>query len=106
MKERAGYIMDYKTTDAVTAGVPIIVGTQVGIPNITVAKSDEPKLLALTTAGVFELPKDTGAIEQGAKVYLTSAKHIVATAEGNTYAGVAWSPAEEADTTVMVKINA
>lgn len=106
MRERAGYIMDYQTTDAVTAGVPVVVGTVIGIPNVTTEKSTEPVLLALTTEGVFELPKDTGAIDQGAKVYLTAEKHIVATAESNTYAGVAWSAAAEADATVMVKINA
>lgn len=106
MRERAGYIMDYKTTDAVTAGVPVVIGTTIGIPNITVPKSTEPNLLAMATEGVFELDKDTGKIDQGVKVYLTAEKKITATADANTYAGVAWEAADEAATKILVKINA
>lgn len=106
MRERAGIIMDYATTAAVTAGVPVIVGTVVGVPNKTFAANADGNLVALECEGVFELGKDTAAIEQGVKVYLTSAGVITATATGNTLAGIAWNAATADDTKVFVKINA
>ena len=106
MRERAGLYMDYTTTAAVTAGVPIVVGKVVGIPNVTAAANADGTLVSLACEGVYELPKATGAITQGAAVYLTKDGKITTTDTGNTLAGVAWTAAQSADATVMVKINA
>ena len=106
MRERAGIIMDYETTAAVTAGVPVIVGTVVGVPNKTFAANPAGNLVALECENVHEFDKDAAAIGQGVKVYLTSAGIITTTATDNTLAGVAWNAAVAADTKVFVKINA
>lgn len=58
------------------------------------------------TEGVYEIKKGNEEIAQGAKVYLTSDGAITATAEGNTYAGIAWRDATANDVVVDVKINA
>ncbi len=106
MKTRAGLFMDYKTTEAVTANVPIVVGTVIGIPNVTLPTNANGNLVTLECEGVFEIAKKASeAIAQGVAVYLDTNGDITATSTSNTLAGVAWSAATADDTTIMVKIN-
>lgn len=100
MRERAGIIMDWKADKDGKIGDIVTVGTVVGVTNNNYKKDD---LVALTCEGVFELPKASDAIGQGAEVYVADGK-IAAT--GTVKAGVAWAAAEADDEVVMVKLNA
>lgn len=103
-----GKTMNY----TVPAGVTVASGEVVALADrcgVAVTDGAEGETIALDAEGVFELPKGTGAIDQGKKVYLavdsgTGAKTIVTTATGNTYCGYAHEPAAAADTTVLVKL--
>ena len=58
------------------------------------------------TRGVFDLPKATGAITQGAKVYWdNTAFNVTTTAGGNTLIGVATQAAASGDATARVKLG-
>ena len=55
---------------------------------------------------VFELPKATGALTQGAQAYWHStSKNVTGTATGNTLIGVVTQAAGENDTTAVVRLN-
>lgn len=85
---------------------------------IAIASADIPQgeTGACEVYGVYELAKVSGAVSQGAKVYLDGDGNITTAAttpgegEGaedtaNTYAGVAWAAAASGDATVLVSIN-
>lgn len=56
--------------------------------------------------GVYTLPKATGAITLGAKLYWdNTAKNVTTTASGNTFCGYAWTAQASGDTTVQVKLQ-
>lgn len=58
------------------------------------------------TSGVFDLPKATGAIAQGTKVYWDNTnKNVTTTASGNTLIGAATVAVVSGDATVQVKLN-
>lgn len=93
----------------ITATKEIAYHDVVVIGNIIAVASHSAKIGEQTSAyteGVYEIKKDNKAITQGTKVYLTADGTITATAEGNTYAGVAWSDATANDVVADVKINA
>lgn len=98
-----GEKFNYTATGAVAYHDVVVAGSLIGVASAA-AKTGET--VACDAVGVFAIDKAAEAIEQGAKVYLTSAKKITATASGNTLAGIAWAKAEAADATCLVKINA
>lgn len=56
--------------------------------------------------GVFALPKDSGAITQGALVYWNATNsNLTTTASGNTLVGVCWTAAASGDATVDLKLK-
>ncbi len=56
--------------------------------------------------GVFTLPKATGAVTVGAKVYWdNTAKNITTTVGSNVFVGYAWAAQASGDTTVQVKLQ-
>ena len=58
------------------------------------------------TRGVFDLPKATGAVSQGAKLYWDDTAHVVTTtATSNTLIGVATQAAASGDATARVKLG-
>lgn len=58
------------------------------------------------TRGVFDLPKATGAITQGQKLYWDNAALVVTTvAAANTIIGFATQAAASGDATARVKLN-
>lgn len=60
----------------------------------------------LLTFGVVELPKGSGPINVGAKVYWKSDdKQVVTTASGNTLIGVAIQEAAGGDDTLRLRLN-
>ena len=97
-----GKTMEFAAAADVVSGSAVVVGTVVVVA-IRAAISGE--LAVGMTDGVFELPKGSGAIAQGAKVYLKSDGTITSTASGNTAAGICWEAAADGDGTVAVKLN-
>ena len=57
------------------------------------------------TDGVFELPKATGAVTQGAPLYIGSDGKVTATATDKAYCGRAFAAAGSSDTTAKVLLN-
>ena len=89
-----GETLDYKNTGSsvIEANTIIVFGSKIG---------------SLHISGTFEFPKATGAIAAGADVYFDkTAGNITSTAASNTKAGFTVAAADEADTKVLVKINA
>lgn len=74
---------------------------------VAVTDGEVDDTIAMNVTGVYELPKGTGAVKQGQKVYVdATAGNITATATGNKLAGTAWEAAAAAAITVLVKLNA
>ena len=57
------------------------------------------------TDGVFELPKATGDVTQGAPLYIGSDGKVTATATDKAYCGRAFAAAGSSDTTAKVLLN-
>lgn len=80
-----------------------IVGTMFGVA-LTSAAAGQPYTIGL--GEVWDLPKATGAIAQGATVYWdTTNLNITTTATNNTKVGVAEFAALSADTVLPVRLN-
>ena len=100
-----GDVLTYTNTgeETVAAGTPVVVGARVGVALVNIAP-DESGSVAVDE--VFSLEKVTGAISQGANVYLVASNaKITTSASGNTLAGYAFEAALSADLTVDVKLN-
>jgi predicted RecA/RadA family phage recombinase len=62
-----GHVIDVVApSGGYTGGELVVIGTLVGIANTTVL---EGELCAISLSGVYEIPKLTGALAVGAKVY-------------------------------------
>ena len=98
-----GEALGYTPTEDTKAGQVVALGTRIGV-----ATSDIPanELGNVHVVGVFSMTKAEGEeLAQGAAVYYDStAEAITATADGNTPAGYAASPAAATAATVMVKL--
>ena len=82
----------------------IVFGTKIGVAGTDIAVGEMGSLIV---AGVFELPKASGAITAGAAVYWsTTNSNVTTTSTNNVLAGFAVAAAASDDTTVLVKINA
>jgi len=98
-----GEIMPFTAEAAVSSGDLVKVSSVVGVAVASVAEGDTG---SMQIVGVFEVPKETGAIDQGeALYYKASTGKVTTTATGNTFAGYAFSSAISADSTVQIKIN-
>lgn len=89
------------TTDVEGGSVVVLPGM------VAVASTDIPKgaLGACEVDGVFELPKGSGAIAQGAAVYWKGGECVPASSDGAVFVGMAWEKAEANANTVCVRIN-
>ena len=88
----------------IEANTVIAFGTKIGIAGTDIAVGETGSLIV---AGVFELPKASGAVTAGAAVYWDATNgNITTTSTDNTLAGFATAAAESGDATVLVKINA
>lgn len=99
-----GKVLTYTNSgsDAIKSGDLVIVGTYaaVAITDIPVGETG-----SLKAEGVFEFPKATGAVTQGAKLYYVAAdKNLSTTASGNTYVGLAFRAAASGDATVHLAL--
>lgn len=102
------YVQEGKTLNY-TAGADITSGQFVLIGTIgAVAKTDiaNGKTGAVHVCGVFSIPKATGAVTQGAKLYWDeSESEVTTTATDNTLIGVAAAAAASGDSNVHVLLN-
>ena len=103
-----GEAIDYTPTADVAAGAVVVQGELVGV-----AKSPIPanKLGALAVAGVFDLPKSTGAgtaITAGAEVFWDEAEQVAKTdseSGANKKLGKTVASAGDDDTTVRIRLS-
>lgn len=99
---RKGQVLNYKNTtgSAILSGALVICGSLAGV-----AVTDIPngEIGAVNLTGVYTLPKATGAISQGVKLYWVVAdSNVTTTASTNPYLGFADVAALSADATVNV----
>lgn len=99
---RYGDKIDYKCTATVAPGD--IIKLAGGLVGVAEAGGLEDDIIALTMRGVFEV-ESTGAIAQGAAVYLTTEGKVTATKGSNTLIGTCWATAASTDTRALVAIN-
>lgn len=99
-----GDVLEYVVpAGGVKSGDVVVAGTLVGV---AVKDGVEGEVVAVNLTGVFELPKATGAITQGAEVYWSTAnKNITTTAADNVKIGNAFVAAASADATVRVRLR-
>lgn len=101
----SGDVLDYTagSGETINSGDLIIKGDIIGV---ALGKATEGQVVAIAAEGVFILPKATGAITLGAKVYWDATNsNVTTTASGNTLIGAAWSAQASGDTTVKVRIK-
>ncbi|MFT4221878.1 DUF2190 family protein [Dysgonomonas sp.] len=98
-----GNRMQVILSSAVQSGDVVIVGDMVTVSQDT-GKTDDT--IVVYTKGVFELPKGTGALSQGTKVYWDAIlKQATTTAGTNKVLGYVYYPAASGDPVVQVKIG-
>lgn len=86
-KIQPGHVLDYTngTGAAILAGTLVVFGVLFGV---AVADIPDGETGAVDLEGVFEFPKASGAITQGAKVYYdATAKNVTTTAASNIAIG-------------------
>ncbi|ABB56767.1 DUF2190 family protein [Synechococcus elongatus] len=87
----------------VASGGGALIGTLFGVAATAVTSGQEGEFV---TVGVYELPKATGVINQGAKVYWdNTAKVVTTTASGNSLIGAAIKAAGSSDAIAVVRLN-
>jgi predicted RecA/RadA family phage recombinase len=98
-----GEVVTLTAPYAVSSGGGALVGALFGVAVTDVANGAEGEF---SIEGVYTLPKATGALTQGAKVYWdNSAKKVTATATDNTLIGCALKAAASGDATAVVRLN-
>lgn len=96
-------LLDYTPSAAVAAGGVVVLNDLVTVAPVAIAAN---ALGAVSVEGVWDMPKATGAIGQGALVYWdATAGNVTTTASGNKRAGKAAKAAASGDATVQVLIN-
>ncbi|MBF0437441.1 MAG: DUF2190 family protein, partial [Magnetococcales bacterium] len=87
---------------AVNSGEGLMVGSLFGVAVSTAAINEN---VEISTTGVVDLPKASGAITQGAKIYWdNTAKNITTTVGTNTLIGCAIVAAAVGDATARVRL--
>jgi predicted RecA/RadA family phage recombinase len=98
--EVINYTVPADTT--IASGALVIVGD---LPGVAVSSGVTGDVIAVSLEGVYELPKASGAINQGVKVYWSAANsNVTTTATSNTLIGYAFEAAASGDTTAMVRL--
>lgn len=103
-KVSEGRTFDFAVTaEDVKSGDVVVAGDMAGIA-LTDGKVGET--IAVAVEGVYSLPKGSGAINQGKKVYFSAAeKNIVTTDTDTVFVGYAWRAAAAGDPVIQVKIS-
>ncbi len=98
-----GDVLDITLSADVASGGVVVAGDLVGVA-VTDGKNGET--IAVSFDGVYELPKATGAISVGAKLYWVVADgNISTTASGNKFLGYAAAAAVSGAATVRAKLS-
>ncbi|PIQ84655.1 MAG: hypothetical protein COV75_01060 [Candidatus Omnitrophica bacterium CG11_big_fil_rev_8_21_14_0_20_63_9] len=99
-----GKALNYTPSGAdVASGDLVIIGTIAGVAKTDIADGETG---AVHICGVFSLPKASGAVTQGAKLYWSSTNsNVTTTASGNTLIGVAAAAAASGDASIPVLLN-
>jgi len=99
-----GEALNYTPSGAdVASGDLVIIGTIAGVAKTDIADGETG---AVHICGVFSLPKASGAVTQGAKLYWSSTNsNVTTTASGNTLIGVAAAAAASGDASIPVLLN-
>ena len=84
---QAGGKIDITATKAIAYHEVVVIGNIIAVASHSANIGEKTSAY---TEGVYEIKKGNEEISQGAKVYLTADGAITATADGNTYAGIAW----------------
>ena len=81
----------------------MLIGTIGGVAKTDIA---DGKTGAVHISGVFSIPKASGAVTQGAKLYWsTTNSNLTTTASGNTIVGVAAEAAASGDANAKLLLN-
>ena len=103
------YIQEGKSLNYTPSGSSLSSGDFVVIGIIgAIAKTDiaDGKVGAVHICGVFSVPKASGAVTQGAKLYWSTANsNLTTTASGNIIVGVAAAAAASGDSNVSILLN-
>lgn len=87
----------------VKSGGGVLVGALFGV---AAYDADEGVEVETQLVGVFDMPKATGAVAAGAKLYWDStAKNLTTTASGNKLVGAALLAAGSGEATVRVRLD-
>lgn len=87
----------------VASGDFVLIGAIGGVAKTDIA---DGKTGAVHVCGVFSVPKASGAVTQGAKLYWDSTNSVLTTtASGNTIVGVAAEAAASGDANVRILLN-
>lgn len=98
-----GKTLNYTAGADITSGQFVLIGTIGGVAKTDIANG---KTGAVHICGVFSIPKATGAVTQGAKLYWDeSESEVTTTATDNTLIGVAAAAAASGDSNVHVLLN-
>lgn len=103
-KTQRGHIVNVVLAAVAVSGQPFLFGTSLfGVAMNDGAIGDT---VPLDTEGVFDLPKATGALTVGQKIYWdNTAGNVTGTATSNTRVGVCVAAAASGDATASVKIG-
>jgi predicted RecA/RadA family phage recombinase len=103
------YIQDGKTitltapAGGVVSGVGVLIGALFVVPLFSAGVSES---FEARTTGVVQLPKASGAVTEGAKLYWdNTAKNVTTTATANTFIGYAAGAQASGDATVNVLLR-
>ena len=99
-----GDSIDYRPTNAVTAGSVIVIADLVGIARLDIEANT---LGSLAVVGVFDVVKAAGQIPSGSTVYWDAeAQKATLVSGSNHYLGKAIAESADGDETVRVLLNA
>jgi len=99
-----GKALNYSPSGAdLASGDFVLIGTIGGVAKTAIA---DGKTGAVHISSVFSVPKASGAVTQGAKLYWNSTNsNLTTTASGNTFVGVAAEAAASGDANVKILLN-
>lgn len=98
-----GDVLNYTAGANIASGQFVLIGTIGGVAIAAIANGSTG---AVRVKGVFSIPKASGAVTQGAKLYWDATNSVLTTtASGNTIVGVAAAAAQSGDATVQVLLN-
>ena len=98
-----GDVLNYTAGANIASGQFVLIGTIGGVAIGAIANGATG---AVRVKGVFSVPKASGAVTQGAKLYWDATNSVLTTtSSGNTIVGVAAAAAQSGDATAQILLN-